>query len=106
MRNLIFFIFVNFLVCSSANAAKTNYVKISEIKAFGSQAYIYVEGLNDTNNCGSTDVSPFVRFYWTTANADKLWSMLLAAQMAGKEVAFDGGCTSNYLDINTVYIKS
>jgi len=106
MKNLLLFILVNFLVCLTANASPTNYVKITEIKAFGSQAYIYVEGLNDSNNCGSTALSSMVRFYWSTANVDKLWSILLAAQMAGKEVAFDGSCVSNYLSINTVNIKS
>lgn len=98
----VFLLFSSFYACNSI-AEKTTYGAITEIKAFDSQAYISVEGINDPNDCGS---SSRVRFYWTTPQADKLWSMILAAQMAGKEVAFDGACVGGYLSILQIYLKS
>ncbi len=98
----IFFVLSSFYACNTI-AAKTTYGTITEIKAFDSQAYISVEGINDPNQCGN---SSRVRFYWTLAQADKLWSMLLAAQMSGKQVAFDGECVSGNLAIKQIYLKS
>ncbi|MFL0803292.1 MAG: hypothetical protein K6L81_06215 [Agarilytica sp.] len=40
------------LVVPNAFSAQTTYGKITLIKTFESQAYIYVEGLNDPFGCG------------------------------------------------------
>ena len=94
---------INACFCFNLYAAKTNYVSISEIKAVESQAYLYINGLVDSNNCGS---STLVRFYWSTHNADKLWAMILSAQMANKMIAFDGKCVGGSLSLSTIYLKS
>ena len=97
-----------FCLASSVHAAQTNYGQITKIKAFNSQAYIYVSDMGDNFDCASGGTTPgaLARFYWTTTQADKLWSMLLAAQMSGKEVSFEGSCVSGLLSIETVYIKN
>ncbi len=97
------FIILNLFLSCGANAEKTSFGTIKEIKAFDSQAYISVVGIDDPNECGN---STRIRFYWTTPQADKLWSMLLAAQMAGKEVAFDGECVGGNLSIQQLYLRS
>ena len=96
-----------FCSVNAANAAQTNYGPITKIKAFSSQAYIYVSGMGDNFSCASGGSTPgeLARFYWTTTQADKLWSMILAAQMSGKDVSFEGTCASGLLSIETVYIK-
>jgi hypothetical protein len=88
---------------AKAEATQTNFGLITQIKATNSQAYIYVQGLDDPFGCGS---SSFVRFYWTTSEADKLWAMILSAQMAGKNVSFEGTCVSGNLSANIVYIQN
>jgi len=88
---------------SNANATQTNYGKITLIKSTTVQAYIYVEGLNDPFGCGN---NTFVRFYWGTTESNKLWSMILAAQMSGKQVSFEGTCVSGFLAANAVYVSS
>ncbi len=94
---------------NSACATKTTeFGSITSIRAFDSQAYVYMSGMDDAFGCasGGSDASSMVRFYWTITNADKLWSMLLAAQMSGKEVAFEGTCASGYLSVEAVSLKS
>jgi len=88
---------------NSANATQTNYGKITLIKSTTVQAYIYVEGLDDPFGCGN---NTFVRFYWGTTESKKLWSMILAAQMSGKQVSFEGTCASGFLAANAVYVAS
>ncbi len=91
------------LFSSSASALQTSWGEIVQIRATSaSQAYIYVSGLDDPFGCGSTS---FVRFYWSNSNADKLWSLVLAAQMAKKQVSFAGSCVSGYLSATIVYVR-
>ncbi|NQZ12985.1 MAG: hypothetical protein HRT35_38055 [Algicola sp.] len=95
-----------FLLIGNAHAAQTAYGKITHIKATGGQAYIYISGLNDPMNCGGASTSTLVRLYWSTPQADKLFSMVMSAQMAGKRVSFEGTCVSGYLSAKTVYIET
>lgn len=87
---------------------QTTYGSINKIKAFQSQAYIYVSKMGDPFECASGGSTPgeLARFYWTAVQADKLWSILLAAQMSGKKVSFEGSCVAGLLSIEMVYIKN
>jgi hypothetical protein len=87
----------------SAYALKTAPGKIIKMKAQANKAFVYVPGLNDPFNCGNTDLAVL---QWSTAGSDKLWSMLLAAQMYGKRVSFEGSCQAGRLSIEAVYLKS
>jgi len=102
-KNLFSALLLLIFAASLAHAQQTTYGKITSIKAFSSQAYVYVEGMGDPFNCGNAGMA---RFYWTTPESDKLWSMLLAAQMSGKEVSFEGTCVSGRLSIEAIYLKS
>ncbi len=93
---------MSLLLVNNVSAAQTSYGTITGIKAFSSQAYIYTDGVNDAFGCGSLGMS---RFYWNIENADRLWSLLLAAQMAGKQVSFEGSCVSGKLAISAIYVK-
>ncbi|MBL1261323.1 MAG: hypothetical protein COB33_012420 [Thiotrichaceae bacterium] len=100
---LVIAVILNFMLLSSANAMQTTYGKITLIKAFDSQAYVYVSGLNDPFGCGN---SSFVRFYWGDGYKKQLWSIVLAAQLSGKEVSFEGSCVSGYLSVTSVYMRN
>ena len=102
-KNLLFALALNLILVSHVNAAQTTFGTITQIKAFASQAYIYVDGVDDAFNCGSSDR---VRLYWNNENVDRFWSLLLAAQVANKQVSFEGNCVSGLLTISAIYIKS
>jgi len=104
VRTYIILVIIGLLPIN-AFSAQTNFGNITKIKAFGSQAYVWVDGLNDPNQCNSTPTGK-VRLYWTTENSDRYWSLLLAAQMSGKKVSFDGTCVSSLLSINAVWLES
>ncbi len=102
-QKLLFIFIINIFLIGGVSAAQTSYGTITQIKAFGSQAYIYVVGVNDAYSCGSSDR---VRLYWNNANADRFMSIILAAQMANKQVSFEGNCVSGLLAISAIYVKS
>ncbi len=99
----MFFGAILLLSASKAFSTQTAYGTITLIKAFESQAYIYVDGLNDPFGCDNTTL---VRFYWTVENVDRLWSLLLAAQMSGKKVSFEGECVAGALAATGIYLES
>lgn len=105
MKNklLTLLILITCAFSQSSYSAMTNFVTITSTKVNSSQAYIFVSGMNDNNNCGNPS---FARLYWASENVDRFWSLLLAAQMAGKKVAFDGTCVSSYLSITSIIVKS